>query len=88
MVDLLEEDFDNYDLLPIWAQEERCIFWCSALNYNGLRPQRFHELIKKQIFYDYISKSFRLHTYTVEWFWINKIKQQDKQRSNKQILIL
>lgn len=88
MADLLEEDFDSYDLLPIGAQEEYHIFWCSALNYNGLWPQRFHELIKKHIFYDYISKSLKLHNYTVEWFWINKIKQQDKQRSNKQIMIL
>lgn len=89
MVDLLEEDFDSRDLLPIWAtQEWHRIFWCSALNYNGLWPQCFHELIKKRIFYDYISKSLRLHNYTVEWFWINKIKQQDKQRSNKEIMIL
>ena len=55
MVDLLEEDFDSYDLLPIFtAQEWHHILWYSALNYDGLGP---HELIKKCVFYDYISES-------------------------------
>lgn len=86
MVDLLEEDFDSYDLLPIFtAQEWHHILWYSALNYDGLGP---HELIKKCVFYDYISESLWLHNYTVEWFWINEIKQHDKQRSYKQIMIL
>lgn len=47
----------------------------------------FHQLIKSTFFHDCISNSRRLHNYTVEWFWINKVKQ-DKQRSNKQNIIL
>lgn len=61
MVDLLEEDFDSYDLLPVFRTQ---------LYYDGLWP---HELIKNCVFYDYISKSLWLHNYTVEWFWINEI---------------